>query len=404
MIPIAERMNLISPSMTLAITAKAKELKAMGRDIVGFGAGEPDFDTPDHIKEAAVAAIREGQTKYTPVGGTVQLKKAIQQKFERENGLRYDLNQVTASVGGKQVLFNLLLSVLNPGDEVIIPAPYWVSYNDIVSFAEAKPVILESTIENQYVPDAAALERLITPRTRAVILNSPSNPTGSYFGHDMLRAYANVLLKHPNILIVSDDIYEHLLYDGLKFENILMVEPSLKDRTVIVNGVSKAYSMTGWRIGYGAGPAHIIDAMEMLQGQSTSNATSIAQAAAAAALSGDQSMIRSFQTTFANRRDLMFRILQSIDGVRVFKPSGAFYIFPDISEIYNSPRFRSLVPAGESSMSIAFSNLLIEKHNVAVVPGIAFGDDRCIRLSYALSEDAIRTGVERLAAFISELA
>lgn len=403
MISTAERMNLISPSMTLAITAKAKELKSMGRDVVGFGAGEPDFDTPEHIKEAAIAAIRDGQTKYTPVGGTVQLKKAIQQKFERENGLRYDLNQITASVGGKQVLFNLLLSVLNPGDEVIIPAPYWVSYNDIVSFAEAKPVVLETTIENQYVPDPAAMEKLITPRTKAVILNSPSNPTGSYFGNKMLRAYADVLLKHPNILIITDDIYEHLIYDGLKFENILMVEPALKDRTVVVNGVSKAYSMTGWRIGYGAGPAHIIDAMEMLQGQSTSNPTSIAQAAAAAALAGDQSMIQSFQTTFANRRDLMFRILQSIDGVKVFKPAGAFYIFPDISEIYAKPRFRSMVPAGETSMSIAFSNLLIERHNVAVVPGIAFGDDRCIRLSYALSEDAIRTGVERLATFIHEL-
>jgi aspartate aminotransferase len=403
MISVSERMNTISPSLTLAITAKAKELKAMGRDVIGFGAGEPDFDTPDSIKEAAITAIRDGQTKYTPVGGTVQLKKAIQQKFERENGFKYGLNEITASVGGKQVLFNLFLAVLNPGDEVIIPAPYWVSYNDIVSFCGAKPVVLETSIEEKYVPSPAKLAALITPKTKMIVINSPSNPTGSYFDEAMLRQYADILLKHPHVLIVSDDIYEHLLYDGLKFKNILMIEPSLRDRTVVVNGVSKAYSMTGWRIGYGAGPAHIIEAMETIQGQSTSNPASIAQAAAAAALSGDQSFIGDFKRIFQGRRDLMFRILESIDGVKVFLPSGAFYIFPDISAIYNKPKFKQLVPPGETSMSMAFSNLLIEKHNVAVVPGIAFGDDRCVRLSYALGEEAIRSGVERIGTFIREL-
>jgi aspartate aminotransferase len=403
MIPVSERMHTISPSLTLSITAKAKELKAMGRDVIGFGAGEPDFDTPDSIKEAAIMAIREGQTKYTPVGGTVQLKKAIQQKFERENGLNYGLNEITASVGGKQVLFNLFLAVLNPGDEVIIPAPYWVSYNDIVSFCGARPVILESSIEEKYVPSPAKLSSLITPRTKMVILNSPSNPTGSYFDETVLRQYADILLGHPHILIASDDIYEHLLYDGLKFKNILMIEPALRDRTVIVNGVSKAYSMTGWRIGYGAGPAHIIEAMETIQGQSTSNPASISQAAAAAALTGDQSFIAEFKRIFQGRRDLMFRILESIDGVKVFLPSGAFYIFADISSIYSKPKFQQMIPSGETSMSMAFSNLLLEKHNVAVVPGIAFGDDRCMRLSYALGEEAIRSGVERIGAFISEL-
>lgn len=402
MIPTSERMKLISPSLTLAITTKAKELKAMGRDVIGFGAGEPDFDTPDSIKEAAITAIRDGQTKYTPVGGTPQLKKAIQQKFERENNLSYDLKEITASVGGKQVLFNLMLATLNPGDEVIIPAPYWVSYNDIVSFCGAKPVVLSSTLESKYVPKAADLEALITPKTKMVIINSPSNPTGSFFDKAVLRQYADVLLKHKQILIVTDDIYEHLLYDNLQFANILMVEPSLKDRTVVVNGVSKAYSMTGWRIGYGAGPKHIITDMETIQGQSTSNPTSIAQAAAAAALSGDQSFISGFQAKFQERRDLMFRILESIDGVKLFLPSGAFYIFPDVSAIYEKPKFKQAVPAGESSLSMAFSNLLIEHHNVAVVPGVAFGDDRCVRLSYALGEESIRTGVERMGAFIRE--
>ena len=403
MIATSQRMNTISPSLTLAVTAKAKELKAMGRDVIGFGAGEPDFDTPDSIKEAAITAIRDGQTKYTPVGGTVSLKKAIQSKFERENQLHYELNQVTASVGGKQVLFNLLLATLNPGDEVIIPAPYWVSYNDIVSFCGAKPVILETSIEDQYVPSAESLSSLINNKTKMVIINSPSNPTGSYFGEAMLRRYADILLKHPQILIVSDDIYEHLLYDGLNFKNILMVEPLLRDRTVIVNGVSKAYSMTGWRIGYGAGPAHIIEAMETLQGQSTSNPTSIAQAAAVAALNGDQSFIAGFQKKFQERRDLAFRILESIDGIQVFQPSGAFYIFPDISAIYDKPKFKQLAGDSKTGKSMQFANLLLERHNVAVVPGIAFGDDRCIRLSYALGEESIRTGVERIATFISEL-
>ncbi|GIX43181.1 MAG: aminotransferase [Leptospiraceae bacterium] len=399
---LAKRMNHISPSMTLAITAKAKELKAQGKDVVGFGAGEPDFDTPDNIKNAAIEAIKKGFTKYTPVGGIPELKKAIIEKYEKEYQLSYNMKEVTVSCGGKQVLFNLFFAILNPGDEVIIFSPYWVSYIDIVQFAEGKPVIVSTKSQNQFLPDIENLKNAITPKTKAIIINSPSNPTGTYYPEELLKKIADILQSYPNILIITDDIYEKLLYDGLTFKNILSVDSSLKNRTIIVNGVSKTYSMTGWRIGYGLGPEEIIQSMETIQGQSTSNPTSISQKAALEALTGDQSYLEEFRRIFTERRDLIFRILDSIDNVKVFKPSGAFYIFPDLSEIFKLDKFQKLKQKDEMN-SIAFTRLLLEKENVAVVPGIAFGDDNCIRLSYAINEDQIRKGMERIGNFIYNL-
>jgi aspartate aminotransferase len=399
---LANRMKLISPSMTLAITAKANELKAQGKDIVGFGAGEPDFDTPENIKNAAIQSIKNGFTKYTPVGGISELKKAIIEKYEKEYQLSYSIKEVTVSCGGKQVLFNLFFAILNPGDEVIIFSPYWVSYIDIVQFAEGKAIVIPTKNENQYLPEVNDIQKAITPKTKAIIINSPSNPTGSYYSEELLKKIANLLKSYPNIFIVTDDIYEKLLYDNLTFKNILSIEPSFKNRTIIVNGVSKTYSMTGWRIGYGLGPEEIIQAMETIQGQSTSNPTSISQKAALEALIGDQSYIEDFRKTFTERRNLIYRILSSIDKIKVFKPSGAFYIFPDLSEIFKLDRFKKLKQEGESN-SIAFSRLLLEQQNVAVVPGIAFGDDNCIRLSYAINEDLIRKGTERIGNFIYDL-
>ena len=399
---LSNRMNYITPSMTLSITAKANELKAQGRDIVGFGAGEPDFDTPENIKNAAIQAIKDGFTKYTPVGGIPELKKAIIEKYEKEYQLSYNIKQVVVSVGGKQVLFNLFFAIINPGDEVIIFSPYWVSYIDIVQFAEGKAVVIPTKNENQFLPEIEDLKKAITPKTKAIIINSPSNPTGSYYPEDLLKEIAKILKEHPNIVIVTDDIYEKLLYDGITFKNILSVDPSLKNRTVIVNGVSKTYSMTGWRIGYGLGPEEIIQATDTIQGQSTSNPTSIAQKAALEAIRGDQSFLEHFRKVFTERRDLIFRILDSIDHVKVFKPTGAFYIFPDLSAIFLMDNFQKLKQKDEPN-SIAFSRILLEKYNVAVIPGIAFGDDNCIRLSYAINEDLIRKGVERIGNFIYDI-
>lgn len=400
----AKRLDVIEPSPTLAITARAKELKSMGKDVIGFGAGEPDFDTPEHIKHAAIEAIKDGQTKYTPVGGTPALKKAVRDKFEQDNGLSYEINQITASTGGKQVLFNLFLAYLNPGDEVIVPAPYWVSYADIVRLAEGKPVLVHADIEREYVPAIESIEAAITPKTRAIIINSPSNPTGGVWPKQSLEQLAELLKKHPEILIVSDDIYEHILYTDEPFLNLPMVDPSLKDRTVIVNGVSKAYSMTGWRLGYAAGPAPLIKAMETIQGQSTSNPCSITQAAAVAALSESQDCVKTMLSAFRTRRDLVERMLGSISGVRTFLPQGAFYIFPDISELYQLPKFESMVAQGdEPSRSKIFCKHLLDHYEVAAVPGIAFGDDNGLRISYALDEESLRTGINRIGQMINDL-
>ncbi len=402
MISLAKRMNNITPSLTLAITAKAKELQTLGRDVISFGAGEPDFDTPENIKNAAIQSIKTGFTKYTAVGGIPELKKAIIQKYERDYNLSYKINEVTVGNGGKQVLYNLIFAIVNPGNEVIIFSPYWVSYIDIVMFADGKPVIVDTKIENQFIPRIEDIEKAITEKTKAIILNSPSNPTGLVYSEEFYREFTKLLKNYPDILIISDDIYEKLIYDGLKFYNPLLVDPSLKERTVILNGVSKTYSMTGWRIGYALGPAYIIDAIETIQGQSTSNASSISQKAAVEALSGDQSYLNDFIKSFQERRDLSYRILNSIDKVKIFKPQGAFYIFPDLSEIFKSENFKKLVREGESN-SLAFARLLLERQDVAIVPGIAFGNDNCIRISYATGEELIRKGLERIGNFVYDL-
>lgn len=395
-------MNYINPSLTLEITSKVKELIAQGKDIIGFGAGEPDFDTPDNIKNAAIQSIKEGFTKYTAVGGIPELKKAIINKYEKEYHLSYNIKEVIVSCGGKQVLFNLFFAILNPGDEVIIFSPYWVSYLDIVQFAEGKPIVIQTKYEEQFLPDIQSIKKALNSKTKAIILNSPSNPTGVFYNENILKEIANLLVDYPNVIIVTDDIYEKLLYDNLKFTNILLQNPELKNRTVIVNGVSKTYSMTGWRIGYGLGPEEIINAMDTIQGQSTSNPTSISQKAALEAIIGDQSAIELFKKTFEERRNLIFRMLSSIPKVKVFKPQGAFYIFPDLSEIFQLESFLKQKKPNESN-SIAFTRILLERENVAVVPGIAFGNDDCIRLSYASSEEHIRKGVERIGNFIYSL-
>ncbi|MFN3604094.1 MAG: pyridoxal phosphate-dependent aminotransferase [Leptonema sp. (in: bacteria)] len=396
---LSKRMNYITPSLTLEISSKVKELIALGKDVIGFGAGEPDFDTPENIKLAAIQSIKEGFTKYTAVGGIPELKKAIIQKYEKEYKLSYSPKEVIVSCGGKQVLYNLFFAILNPGDEVIIFSPYWVSYIDIVQFAEGKPVIIETKFEDQFLPNIDQIKNTINSKTKAILLNSPSNPTGVFYNKSILKQIADLLISYPNILIVTDDIYEKLLYDGLEFTNVLLQNQALKDRTVIINGVSKTYSMTGWRIGYGLGPESIINAMDTIQSQSTSNPTSISQKAAVEAIGGDQSNVENFKKIFQVRRDLMFRMLSAIPKVKVFKPQGAFYIFPDLSEVFQESNFIKQKKPNESN-SIAFSRILLETENVAVVPGIAFGNDHCIRLSYSLSEEQIRKGVERIGNFI----
>ncbi|MDE2366220.1 MAG: pyridoxal phosphate-dependent aminotransferase, partial [Betaproteobacteria bacterium] len=329
---LSKRVQAIKPSPTLAVTARAAKLKAEGKDIIGLGAGEPDFDTPQHIKDAAIAAINKGFTKYTAVGGTPGLKNAIIAKFKRENGFDYAAKQILVSCGGKQSFFNLTLSVINPGDEVIIPAPYWVSYPDIVLIAEGKPVIVEAGIEQNFKITAAQLEKAITPRTRMFVINSPSNPSGGVYTPDELKALGEVLLKHPGILVATDDMYEHILLSGEGFTNILNACPDLYSRTVVLNGVSKAYAMTGWRIGYCGGPAHIITAMENIQSQSTSNPTSISQVAAETALNGDQSCILPMVAAFRERNHFVTDALNAIPGVRCLLSGGAFYAFADTRE------------------------------------------------------------------------
>lgn len=400
----AQRLSIIEPSPTLAITAKAAELKAQGRDIVGFGPGEPDFDTPEHIKEGARAAMAQGQTKYTPVGGTAALKKAVVEKFKRDNNVEYRSNEVTVGTGGKQILYNLFLAYLNPGEEVIVPAPYWVSYADIVRLAGGVPVLVPCPASQNFLMNPAQFEAAISPRTRAVIVNSPSNPTGAVYSGDQLRALAAVVERYPAILVVSDDIYEHILYDGRKFENLLSVAPQLRDRVFIANGVSKAYSMTGWRIGYGAGPAALIEGMETMQSQSTSNPSSISQAAAVAALNGPQDCVETMRKAFERRRNIVMESFNGIPELTLSAPGGAFYVFPELSKACALPGFQREIAAGKDrSLSRVFARILLEKYDVAVVPGIAFGDDRGMRLSFALGDEALRKGLQRIAQMVSDL-
>ena len=391
---LSKRVQAIKPSPTLAVTARAAKLKAEGKDIIGLGAGEPDFDTPQHIKDAAITAINKGFTKYTAVGGTPSLKAAVIAKFKRDNGLDYTAKQILVSCGGKQSFFNLALAVIDPGDEVIIPAPYWVSYPDIVLIAEGKPVIVQAGIEQGFKMTPAQLEAAITPETKMVVINSPSNPSGAVYTLDELKALGAVLRKHPQILISTDDMYEHIALTDAKFVNILNACPDLYPRTMVLNGVSKSYSMTGWRIGYAAGPENIITAMENVQSQSTSNPTSISQVAAEAALNGDQGCITPMLKAFRERHVYVVNTLNKIPGVKCIMAGGAFYAFPDVRQAIAKLHQRGTLKA---ATDVALSEYLLESGGVAVVPGSAFGSEGYIRLSFATSMDNLTNALARIA-------
>ncbi|MDP0562144.1 MAG: pyridoxal phosphate-dependent aminotransferase [Candidatus Endonucleobacter sp. (ex Gigantidas childressi)] len=377
---------MVKPSPTLAVTARAAELRAAGHDIIGLGAGEPDFDTPDHIKEAAYQAIAEGKTKYTAVDGTPQLKQAIINKFKRDNNLNFEPSQILVSSGGKQSFFNLALALLNKGDEVVIPAPYWVSYPDIVMIAEGVPVIVETQLANRFKITPEQLDQAINEKTRLVVLNSPSNPTGTAYTHKELKALGRVLVKYPDIIIATDDMYEHILWSAEPFCNILMTCPELYEKTIVLNGVSKAYSMTGWRIGYAGGPEYLIKNMKKIQSQSTSNPCSIAQAAAAEAISGPQECIQVMVSAFKKRHDYVIERLNSLTGVSVIESDGTFYTFPDFTEAMKKAGFKR---------DTDFSEMLLEK-GVALVPGSAFGAAGHLRLSFATSDAELKKAMDRL--------
>ena len=395
---LSKRVQAIKPSPTLAVTARAAKLKAEGKDIIGLGAGEPDFDTPQHIKDAAVEAIGKGFTKYTAVGGTPSLKQAIVAKLRRDNGLDYTAKQVLVSCGGKQSFFNLTLALINAGDEVVIPAPYWVSYPDIVLIAEGRPVIVQTGIEQSFKMSAEQLATAITTRTKMVVINSPSNPTGAVYSLKELQALGAVLRKHPEILIATDDMYEHIALRDEKFVNILNACPDLYARTMVLNGVSKAYAMTGWRIGYAAGPEHIITAMENVQSQSTSNPTSISQVAAEAALSGDQGCITPMLEAFRERHLFVVDALNKIPGVHCIQSEGAFYAFPDVRPVIANLHQRGLI---KDATDVALSEYLLERVGVAVVPGSAFGSEGYVRLSFATSMDNLRQAIARMSTAFS---
>ncbi len=396
---IAHRLSAVKPSPTMAVTAKAAELKASGKDVIGLGAGEPDFDTPEHIKQAAIDALARGETKYTPVAGTPALKDAIIAKFKEDNHLSYERNQIVVGVGAKQVIFNAMLATVNAGDEVIIPAPYWVSYPDMVIVAEGKPVIIECPEAQGFKLTPAALEKAITPKTKWLILNSPSNPTGAGYSKDELRALADVLLKHPQVYILSDDIYEYLTYDGFEFHTIAEIEPKLMDRTLTVNGVSKAYSITGWRIGYAGGPKSIISAITDVQSHSTSNPCSISQAASVAAINGDHSFLDSWLVSFKTRRDLVAAKLNAIPGLTCSIPEGAFYVFPNCKGVFGkkTPQGKTITTSGE------FCEYLLDEALVAAVAGSAFGLEGHFRISYATSEAVLTKACDRIAAAVAAL-
>jgi len=385
---LSNRVQKVKPSATLAVTAKANELKAQGVRIVPMGTGEPDFDTPLNIQQAGIDAIKAGETRYTAVDGTPILKKAICEKFERENNLSYSMNEVMVSSGGKQVFYNLCQAILDEGDEVIIPAPFWVSYPDIVILADGSPVIIETGLEQGFKITPEQLESSITDKTKLVVLTSPSNPTGVVYSNSELEALATVLVKHPNIIILSDDIYEHIRWEDAPFVNIVMACPALKDRTMILNGVSKAYAMTGWRIGYAAGPEEIIKSMKKIQGQSTSNPSSVAQAAALEALNGDQSFIADMVKTFKTRYDTIVAGLNAIDGIECPESGGAFYCFP---------RVQGLIDRLGLANDVEFATYCLETLNIALVPGSAFGAQGYARFSFATSMENIELALDRLA-------
>ena len=393
-INLSDRVQRIKPSPTLAITSKAAELRAQGKDIIGLGAGEPDFDTPDHIKQAAIEAINAGKTKYTPVDGTPGLKKAVIDKFKRENGLDYEAGQILVSSGGKQSFFNMALALLNDGDEAIIPAPYWVSYPDMVKVAGGVPVVLETDLDSRFKITPQQLEQAITPKTRLFVINSPSNPSGMAYSKEELAALGEVLKKHPDIVIATDDMYEHILWTGQPFVNIVNACPELYDRTVVMNGVSKAYSMTGWRIGYAGGPQKLIAAMKKVQSQSTSNPASISQAAAEAALSGDQQCVRDMVKAFKERHDYVVDALNKLPGVTCAPSDGTFYAFPDFSGAIAD------MDGVESCTDLAAQ--LLETAEVALVPGSAFGAPGCLRLSFAVGMDTLVEAISRIEKALSK--
>ncbi len=388
-IALAKRVQKVKPSPTLAVAAKATQMRAQGHDVINLGTGEPDFDTPAYIKEAAIVAINQGYTKYTAVDGIPELKEAIKNKFKRDNGFDYQANQILVSVGGKQSCYNLCQALLNPGDEVIIPAPYWVSYPDMVLLADGIPVIISTTPAQRYKINAQQLEAAITPKTRMIFLNSPSNPSGVAYTLDELKALGEVLKKHPQIVVATDDMYEHILWSQ-SFVNILNACPELYERTVVLNGVSKAYAMTGWRIGYAAGPAPLMNAMKTIQSQSTSNPCSIAQRAAVAALNGGNESVLAMVEAFHQRHDYVADRLLNIPGVEVIPADGTFYIFPSVQAIIEKRGYAN---------DLEFSEKLLNEVGVALVPGSAFGSEGCIRLSFATSMEILKDALDRLERF-----
>ncbi len=391
---VSNSLKRIKPSPTIAVTSKAREMKAAGKDVIGLGAGEPDFDTPDNIKDAAIEAIKRGETKYTAVDGTPKLKKAIQGKFSRENNLSYELDQISVGTGGKQVLYNVFMATLNPGDEVIIPAPYWVSYPDMVLLAGGKPKIVKCSEKNEFKITPDELKKAIGKKTKWLIINSPSNPTGSCYTRNEIEELSKILIKNKNVYILSDDIYEHITYDDFKFFTIGQIK-ALKDRTLTMNGVSKSYSMTGWRIGYGAGPKDIIKAVAKIQSQSTTNPSSISQAAAVEALNGTQDFIKTRSDSFKERRDYVVETLNSINGLSCLKPSGAFYVFPNCKKLLGKKT--------KLKTDKEFVEKLLDKAEVAVVQGSAFGLDGYFRISYATSMENLKKALDRIKSFCESL-
>ena len=395
---VSNNLKRIKPSPTIAVTQKAKELKALGKDIIGLGAGEPDFDTPDNIKQAAIKAIKDGDTKYTAVDGTPKLKNAIIKKFKRENNLDYQIDQITVGTGGKQVIYNAMMATLNDGDEVIIPAPYWVSYPDIVLLAGGTPVILECNEKQGFKLNPSALEKSITKKTKWIILNSPSNPTGACYSEKDIKEIGKILEKHPHVFILSDDIYEHVIYGNFKFFTIAQID-NLKDRVLTMNGVSKAYSMTGWRIGYAAGPKNIIKAIAKIQSQSTTNPSSISQAAAVEALNGVQNFIKDRAKSFQARRDFVVKALNAIEGIECLNPDGAFYVFPSCKGLIGKKDSKGK----EIKKDIDFVQSLLENNGIAVVQGSAFGLEGFFRISYATSMENLKKALEKIESFCKSL-
>lgn len=388
---LSQRVQQIKPSPTLAVAQKAGQLRAQGRDIIGLGTGEPDFDTPEHIKQSAIRAMQEGYTKYTAVDGIAPLKQAIVDKFKNDNNLNYELDQILVSVGGKQSIFNLTQAFLDEGDEVLIPAPYWVSYPDIAILAGAKPVIIETSIEDNFKVTAEQIEQSITPKTKLIFFNSPSNPSGKAYTFDELKEIGEVLLRHPHVLIATDDMYEHIIWSEGGFHNILNAAPELYDRTVVLNGVSKAYAMTGWRIGYCAGPQKLIAAMKKIQSQSTSSPCSIAQYAALEALTGPQNAVQDMLNAFKTRHDFVYERLGGMKNVNVIASDGTFYIFPDFSQVIKDKGYAN---------DVEFSEHLLSEVGVALVPGSAFGTEGCIRISFATSNEILNDALNRIESFI----